>query len=261
MQLSRRLTQVGSLTKLFSKVMPNLAYIIVLIALVGQCTSNNSMRQSLLELQRRPLVTQIGKDKRVVIAEPLTEEQARTEFVRDLLPKAFAWTRNTPTDYQRRCKALAQQKQDRTMFQRCESGIDPGVRVPNIGVFTSQIYVYQNGIAPENRNAIMQFIYSQRKSDRVDFDKGDSRLLSVDGVGKSEKVGGEWKTPCVLTFHEYNKSGVLVGRVTFDSWVYTRPTLPMIPNGNQTPLNEALAATLMRGHYLTRILPMEVQQR
>jgi hypothetical protein len=257
--ISKRLTHSGSLLKLIGRGVSTFTSLALLIGLTSQCASNNDMRRQMEVLQSRPLTTQIGSDRKVVITKELTPEENREAFIREVIPNALAWTKNTSADFQERCKAVAKNKKDVNLFRQCESGIDNGVKVPGIGVFTSLIYSYQNIMAPESRVGLLKFIYSQKP---VNYDRGESRILSVDGIGKAELVNDsiqEWRTPCVLTWHEY-QGNTLVKRKTFDSWIYTRRTLPMLAGAAQTPLNQMLAASLTRGEYWTRILPLKTNR-
>jgi hypothetical protein len=250
------LTQSGGVLRIVKGILPSATSILLLLGLMAQCTSNAGLQQQVAEIRARPVVVQVGADQKVFMAKELSEEEKRVSFIREFIPSAFAWTKRTSEDFQEKCKARAKAKNDKVLFNTCATGIDQGVNVKGMGLFTTQIYAYQLGIAPESRKEIMAFIYSQKPGG---YEQGESRVLSVDGVGKGEPVPGtpETKTPALMTWSEFDAKNVLVRRKSFDSWVYTRPTLPIMPSATQNPIGEMLSSTLARGQYVTRILPYD----
>jgi hypothetical protein len=256
--LSARIGSKDAKTRLFSSLRSSfipVAASIWIFGTIGQCANVAALRNDVAYLKTRPITTQIGKNRAVVLSEPLTPEENREAFVLETLPNLFALTPFRSTKDRNECKSQAKASNNGRAFKACDE-VDRGVRVDGVGVVPSQTIKYQKTISPEAQRAILRFIASQVPKG---YAQGKSRLLSIDGIGKQEVVNEqrkEYRVAMVATLEDYGRDGVRTGATVFDSWIYLREVIPPVPAAQQTPLQAIVAASIQRGLNITKIRPM-----
>jgi hypothetical protein len=229
----------------------------VLSAMVGQCTSNSLTLQKVQQINDRDAIFQVGAGREIFVGKKITEAENREQFIAELF-SSISWTKQTSAQYQERCKVIAKEVKNRTLFKQCQSGLDPGA-VTEWGKVSSQIYAYQYLIAPESLNGMMKFIVGLKPKGYDSPSSRDSRTFKVTRLGAAEpfkkgKNGLEMRTPVELETTE-NQGSIVTRKYKGYYWVYTREIVGPSKNGAKTPYSEAVEATQRRGLYLTRILP------
>lgn len=226
------------------------------LGLVGQCTSNQDLRNRVQSLSDRDVIVQVGSDREVTIGKKLTEVENREQFIAETF-KSMSWVKRTSAEFQEQCKEIAKEKKNVSLFNTCKLGIDPGVQTPK-GRFSSQFYSYQHLIAPESMDAIIGWVLALKPKGYDSPQNNTSRALQVTGIGQHEKFSEngskETRTAVELQFSEGNGPTVVRSFKKY-YWIYTRPIVGPTKNGARTPFSDAADATQRRGLLLTRIIP------
>lgn len=227
------------------------------LGLFGSCTSNMVLRKEVKQLSNRDVIVQVGQDRELMLGKKLTEVENREEFIFEMF-RSISWVKQTSKDFQAKCKEIAKESKNATLFKQCASGIDPGATTP-YGKFSSQVYSFQHLIAPESMSDIMAWILKLKPEGYDNPQSMVSRSLQITHIGTSEpfsdgKNGKEMRTPAEVEFTE-SDGAATTRKFKKYFWIYTRNIIGPTKNGAVTPFSEAAAQSQRRGLYLTRILP------
>jgi hypothetical protein len=251
MQIDRK---ENRLLAIATKVAEKSFGVALLAGLLGQCTSNAKLQSSVQALAERNVIVQVGQGREMLIGRQISDKENRELFIAETIA-SFSWIKQTSPEYQATCKAIAKERGNLVLFKQCKSGIDPGA-MTRYGKFPSQIFAYQDIIAPEALKEMLPFLYSFKPPGFDSPQFTGSRTMQVERLGEAEPFmnGKEMRTPIQVVFTESNK-GVTTAKSSRYYWFHTRPILGQTKNGPKTPYSEALEKTQSRRLYLTRILP------
>jgi hypothetical protein len=234
-------------------------YVLLLSALIAQATSNVMVTNAIKEQSTRDIIVELGAGREFMVGKQVTQDHNREQFLMEFW-QSISWTKQTSEEYKKTCEDITREMKNNKLFQQCQSGVDVGAQT-QWGKASSQIYSYQNAIAPESRNDLMLYIFGFKPKGYDNNSSQDFRSFKVTKFGKVEtftqgKNGPEQKTPVEVEVSEGTK-GVITKTDIFRYWVYTRPIERPSKNGAKTPYSEAVESSQRRGLYITRILPYE----
>lgn len=230
----------------------------LLSAMVGQCTSNGMVTNAIKDQANRDIIVELGAGREFMVGKQVTPDHNREQFLMEFW-QSISWTKQTSESYKQTCEDITRGI-NKKLFQQCQSGLDLGANT-QWGKASSQLYSYQNVIAPESINSIMPFIFSFKPKGYDGTSSQDFRAFQVTKLGKAEpfndgKNGPEQKTPIEVEISEGQK-GIVSRKYKQRYWAYTRSIQRPSKNGAKTPYSEAVESSQRRGLYLTRILPYE----
>ncbi|NJM67540.1 MAG: hypothetical protein HC851_18650 [Acaryochloris sp. RU_4_1] len=186
------------------------------------------------QVATRPIAVQVGKDAELVKSEPVSPEQNVEEFVKEVLPPMFAWSK-------------------RVLPEVDPSGIDPG-RDTKHGKLPTLIFYYTNALEPRYRNIFREAIANYKPKR---FEQGEATLLRIERIVQPRKTEDGWEVEVYADLITLDANDTPYLSEPFNNTIYIQEMLAPKRSASLTPLEEAFVAVQNRGLTITRISKLE----
>lgn len=216
-----------------------LGIILIILATVALSYGLINLRISSVEgrldqLANRPIVVQFGKNAELVKVEPVSPSENVEEFVQEVLPPMFAWSKKVLPEVH-------------------PSGIDPG-RDTKYGKLPTLIFYYTNALDTRYRNIFRKNIANYKPEK---FEQGEATLFRIERLVKPRKVEEGWEVDVYADLITLDVDDVAYMSEPFNSTIHIKEILPPKHNSAFTPIEEAFVAVQKRGLIITRISKLE----
>lgn len=216
-----------------------LGIILVILATVALSYGLINLRISSVEgrldqLANRPIVVQFGKNAELVKVEPVSPSENVEEFVQEVLPPMFAWSKKVLPEVH-------------------PTGIDPG-RDTKYGKLPTLIFYYTNALEIRYRNVFRKNIANYKPEK---FEQGEATLLRIERLVKPRQTEEGWEVDVYADLITLDVDDVAYMSEPFNSTIHIKEILPPKHNASFTPIEEAFVAVQKRGLIITRIAKLE----
>lgn len=227
------------LTTAPSQVNLNVIWMGILSAfvLIGTVSANwqiIALRSKLDQVGDRPIAVQAGENSEIVQTDPVNPSDNVEEFVREVLPPMFAWSK-------------------RVLPEVHPSGVDPG-KETRYGKLPTLIFYYTNALDIRYRNVFRKNIGNYKPEK---FDKGEATLLRINRLAKPRKTKEGWEVEVYSELITLDPDDVAYATEPFNAVLYLKEILPLKSSAAFTPIEEAFIAVQKRGLLITRISRLE----